>query len=306
MPEPATGVSERANALFGFDGEFLRRLERLAVLNRRPVSGAWAGRRRAVGHGTSVEFADFRDYAPGDDFRRIDWNAFARLDRLFLRLYQAEHTTRISLWLDHSRSMGFGDPPKAVTAARLAAIMAYIGLHTYDELDIFRWTRRIDGRLSRQSGKGAIPQTWRFIEESLTRTDGQTDFGALKEIAGTGRKSGVAIVLSDFLTDSDWRLGLRALCASGREVTAIQILAPEEVKPELRGDWSLVDAESGAQVEVTVSPRLLKRYEEELSIHTTALTEFCRRQGIAFVRVVSDESIGDQILGRLHAAGVLG
>lgn len=293
------------NATFGFDSAFLQKLERLTLLNQRPLQGQSAGPRRSPRHGASVEFADFRNYSAGDDFRRIDWNAYARLDRLFLRLYRAEEMTTVTLLLDHSPSMRFGTPSKALTAGRLAAILSYIALHNYDAVAVAAWGERIDRYLPIQAGKTAVPQVWRTIAEAMESSAAGTDFASLREHGRYRSGPGLAIVLSDFLTDSDWRAGLRALRGAGQEVTAIQILAPEELNPTLRGDWKLVDVETGAEAEVTISPRLLRRYEEELAAHTAAIRDLCRRQGIAFVQLPSDAPIGEIVLTDLRAIGIL-
>jgi uncharacterized protein (DUF58 family) len=252
-----------------------------------------------------VEFADFRDYAPGDDFRRVDWNAYARLDRLFLRLYQAEQMTTLTLFLDHSPSMSFGQPAKAVGAGRLAAIFAFIALHTYDRVVVVGWGETVDHRLHVRTGKRAIPEVWRFISEVMSAPAGPTDFGALRDYAACHRGRGLAVVLSDFLTDTDWRSGLQALRGAGQEVSAVQVLSPDELDPELRGDWTLHDTETGSEVEVTVSPRLLRRYREELEAHTDAVRGFCRRQNIAFLQLASDVSLQEHVLTTLRHAGVL-
>lgn len=303
-------------SLFGFDSVFLEKLERLALLNRRPVPGPSAGSRRSPRHGSSVEFADFRDYTPGDDFRRVDWNAYARLDRLFLRLYSAEEMTTLALLLDRSSSMSLGNPSKALTAAQLAAMLSFIALHNYDHVAVFGWAEKIDRYFPAQVGVTCVPRVWRSIATVMglgpgsTRADASstpaiTDFAALRDFGVYHRRRGLTIVLSDFLTQSDWRAGLHALRASGQEVTAIQILAPEEIHPSLRGDWKLRDVESSAAVEVTISPRVLRRYEEELAAHTAAIRDFCRQQGITFVRLTSDVSIGDAALASLRTAGVI-
>ena len=313
--------------LFGFDGAFLQRLERLSLLNRRPVPGPTAGARRSPRHGSSVEFADFRDYSPGDDFRRIDWSAYARLDRLFLRLYSAEEMTTLTLLLDHSSSMGIGSPPKGRTAAQLAAMFSFIALHSYDRVAVLGWGEKIDHYLPAQAGKTGIPRVWRSIAQIMTHagmptTRGAhsssrtspakrpvpeaTDFTALRDFGAFRRGPGLAVVFSDFLTDTDWRSGLCALRANGQEVTALQILAPEELLPSLRGDWKLRDIESGALVDVTISPRVLRRYEEQLAAHTAALRDFCHQQGITFVQLPSDASLAEDALTRLCAAGVIG
>jgi uncharacterized protein (DUF58 family) len=298
-------MTDSSLAAFGFDSVFLQKLERLTLLNRRPLQGPSAGPRRSPRHGASVEFADFRNYATGDDFRRVDWNAYARLDRLFLRLYRAEEMTTLTLFVDHSTSMRFGTPSKALTAGRLAAIFSYIALHNYDAVAVAGWGDRIDRYLPVQTTKSAVPQVWRTIAEVMESPAGVTDFGALRQHGRYRTGPGLAIVLSDFLTDSDWRGGLRALRAGGQEVTAIQVLAPEEINPSLRGDWKLVDAETGAETEVTISPRLLRRYEEELAAHSLAIRDYCRRQGIAFMQLSSDIDIANLVLTDLRALGVL-
>lgn len=315
------------DATFGFDSAFLQRVERLSILNRQALRGPSAGPRSSPRHGASVEFADFRNYVTGDDFRRVDWKAFARLDRLFLRLYRAEELAVVTMFLDHSGSMQFGEPTKVLTAGRLAAILAYIALHNYDTVAVAGWGERIDRYVPGQSGNAAIPGVWRTIAELVDRPAGfkslnpeldtsgpagrlasgsTTDFACLRNYGRYRRGSGIAVVLSDFMTDSDWRSGLRSLRAAGQEVTAIQILSPEEIAPQLRGDWKLVDAETGAQTEVTLSPQLLRRYREALERHVVAITQFCRREGISFLQLRTDVDLAGTVLADLQAVGVLG
>lgn len=298
--------------LFGFDGAFLQRLERVTIANRRPLPGTSAGPRRSPRHGSSVEFADFRDYSDGDDFRRIDWNAYARLDRLFLRLYRAEEMATITILLDHSASMRFGEPSKALTAARLAAIFAYVAAYNYDRVALAGWGERLDRVLPAQSGKAAVPELWRTIAGMLETPEGRTDAATLRDYGRYRPGRGLSVVVSDLLTESDWRAGLRALLAQGQDVTVVQVLAPEEIAPELRGDWKLRDVEgldpasrSDGEIEVTISPRLLRRYREELTSHLAAIRDFCRRHAIAHALVSSDRPM-TAVLTDLRAAGVLG
>jgi uncharacterized protein (DUF58 family) len=202
--------------------------------------------------------------------------------------------------------MHFGQPSKALTAGRLAAILSYIALHNYDTVAVAGWGDRIDHFQPGQSGQTAIPNVWRTIARLVDMPVPATDFASLRSYGNYRRGPGIAIVLSDFMTDSDWRSGLRSLRAAGQEVTAIQIVSPEELDPPLRGDWKLVDAESGAQAEVTLSPRLLRSYQEALERHTMAITEFCRREGTAFVRLPSDVDLAGTVLTDLQAARILG
>lgn len=294
------------DATFGFDSSFLRRVERLSLLNRQAVRGPAAGPRSSSRHGASVEFADFRNYVTGDDFRRVDWKAFARLDRLFLRLYRAEDLAQITIFLDHSGSMQFGEPTKALTAGRLAAILAYIALHNYDTVAVAGWGDQIDRFLPAQSGNASIPVVWRTIADLVDTPAPATDFACLRRYGAYRRGPGIAIVISDFMTDSDWRSGLRSLRAAGQEVTAIQVLSPEEIDPTMRGDWKLVDAESGRETEVTLSPHLLRSYKDALERHTSALVDFCRKEGSAFLQIRSDVDLAGTVLSDLQAVGVLG
>jgi uncharacterized protein (DUF58 family) len=291
---------------FGFDSAFLQRVERLSILNRQALRGPSAGPHSSPRQGASVEFTDFRNYVTGDDFRRVDWKAFARLDRLFLRLYRAEELAVVTIFLDHSGSMQFGEPTKVLTAGRLAAILSYVALHNYDTVAIAGWGERIDRYLPAQSGNASVPGVWRTIAELVDTPASTTNVACLRSYGQYRRGSGIAVVLSDFMTESDWRAGLRSLRAAGQEVTAIQILSPEEIVPSLRGDWKLVDAETGAHTEVTLSPHLLRRYREALERHTAAITEFCRREGIAFLRLQTDVDLAGTVLADLQAVGVLG
>lgn len=294
------------DATFGFDSAFLQRVERLSILNRQALRGPSAGPRSSPAHGASVEFADFRSYVSGDDFRRVDWKAYARLDRLFLRLYRAEELATVTIFLDHSGSMDFGEPTKALTAGRLAAVLAYIALNNYDTVAVAGWGATIDHFLPGQSGAGSIPGVWRTIARLVDAPAPATDFACLRNFGKYRRGAGIAIVLSDFMTDSDWRVGLRSLRAAAQEVTAIQILSPDEISPSLRGDWKLVDAETGAHTEVTLSPQLFRSYRAALERHTADITQFCRREGIAFVRLSSDVDLAGTVITDLQAVGVLG
>jgi uncharacterized protein (DUF58 family) len=294
------------DATFGFDNAFLRRVERLSVLNRQALRGPSAGPRNSTRHGTSVEFADFRNYVTGDDFRRVDWKAFARLDRLFLRLYRAEELAVVTIFLDHSESMEFGEPSKALTGGRLAAILSYIALHNYDTVAVAGWGDRIDTYLPGQSGNAAIPAVWRAIAGLVDTPVSATDFRCLRNYGKYRQGPGIAVVISDFMTDSDWRSGLRALRAAGQEVNVIQVLSPEEIEPPLRGDWKLVDVETGSGTEVTLSPRLLRAYQEALEEHIAGISDFCRREGNAFIQLRSDVDLTGTVLADLQAVGVLG
>ena len=287
-----------------FTPEFLRKLEALTLATRRSLPGPSVGPRRAPGLGASVEFADFRSYTPGDDFRRIDWNAYARLERLFLRLYRAEENLTVGLLLDTSRSMAWGQPPKADVARQLAGALAYIALAGDDRVDVAAVGEGLGPYLPPQAGRAAVWRVWEFLEALPTQGATRLD----RALAAFGRyrtRPGLAVVLTDLLTPSDWRAGLRALLALRQDVTLVQVLAPEEVDPDLLGDWRLLDDEEGTPLEVTATPRVLQAYRERLAAYTREVASFCHGHGIAFLQLRSDLSLEDAVLRLLRRARVL-
>lgn len=291
-------------ATLPFDSAFLQKLELLSLASRRALPGSGAGLRRSVAAGSSVEFADFRTYAPGDDFRRVDWNAYARLGKLFLRIYLAEENATATLFLDCSGSMAGGEPSKGEFARRLATALAYVALAGYDRVAVGACRQGFDNYLPPVAGRAAAGRIWRFLQEQPL--EGGTDLGrALQGYAPHTRGPGLAVVLSDLLTPTDWRAGLRALRALRQEVTLVQVLAREELEPTLRGDFALVDGETGARREVTITAAAIKAYRARLAAYTAQITEYCRAHGISFVQVASDTRLEDVVLRLLRREGVL-
>lgn len=290
---------------FGFDNAFLKQLERLQVAGRAPARGSFAGARRSSYHGSSVEFADFRDYVPGDDFRRVDWNAYGRLDRLFLRLYHAERMTTVTLVLDHSPSMNFGQPSKALMTARLAAILAYVALGRFDRVCVLGLGDGLDHFFRGRAGRQAIPEVWRHIGAVMSTTAGSSDFGALRGLGSFRRQPGMTIVISDFISESDWQGGLRALWSAGQDASIVQVLSPEEYEPTVRGDWAMCDSETGTLVQTSVTSQVLERYASALAVHNRDLRQLCGQIGMGYAQVRSDEQVTDIVVRNLNNAGLL-
>lgn len=288
----------------GLDAAFVGRLDRLAVAARRRTRGSGAGPRRSLATGSSVEFADYRTYAPGDDFRRVDWNAYARLERLFLRIFEAEENTTLTLFVDCSTSMAGGTPQKGRLARQIAASLAYVALASYDRVAVMGIGERLGPYAPPRSGRERAPEVWRFI--AGLPEEGRTALDALRAFEAYSRGPGLAVVISDLLTDSDWRTGLRALRGAARqEITLLQVLAPQELEPDLEGDWTLVDAETGARLELTASPHALRQYRESLDAYTAELTQWTRGQGIAYAQIASATPIDEVVLRLLRRMGVL-
>ncbi len=283
--------------------ELLRRLESVALLVRRAVKGQMGGERRSLSRGRSAEFADFRSYTPGDDFRLIDWNAYARLDRFMLRLFVAEEELPLSLFVDLSGSMDWGTPNKAHTAKRLAAALAYVALSSLDRV---RLTVFAEGPTS-----GGAPYRGRHATEDLfSRIEsfpvgGPTDYSRLVWPISRQRP-GMSILITDGLGDSPIDPALSALQLARQEGAVLQVLAPQEMTLDWTGDARLRDAETGAEREFTATPATQSAYLSALARRTDDIQETARRRGLRFARLTTEQPVDDMVRRSLRRIGLLG
>jgi uncharacterized protein (DUF58 family) len=261
--------------------DFLRKLERLSLVAKRTFAGQLKGEKRSPRRGTSVEFADYRDYTPGDDLRRVDWNTYARLEKLFLKLFHEEEDLHFYLLVDSSRSMDFGTPSKLEYARRVAAALGYIGLTQEDRIGAALFSDRLRSILPPVRGRGQVLPFFRFLES--TRAEGVTGFGAsLREYALRTRR-----LYRKF------------------QVTLIHVLTPEELAPDVLGDLKLIDAETGETREITVTPTLLRDYQRTLDQFCGGLQRFCRRYGADYIRASTATPFEDLILSYLRGSGLV-
>jgi len=319
-----------------FDEPFLRKLERLAILSRRAMAGQLQGERRSPKRGQSVEFADFRPYAPGDDFRRIDWNAYARLERFFIKLFIEEEDLTVHLLVDTSRSMDWGQPNKLWYAIRAAGALGYVALAGLDRVTVTAlgmedWKHGNMGYFPPRRGKGQAIALFTFLQSlmpidnlSAAQTSSYPTFQPsnspsiqLRAYAAAATQPGPLIVLSDLFDStpqpsnlpapqsSGWVDGLRALAWRGFEVTVLHILAPDEVDPKLSGDLKLLDVETGAEVEITADYDLLQRYRDGLASWQEELRRFCGARGMHYVPVETSLPFEELLFALLRRRGVL-
>ncbi len=286
-----------------FDEAFLRQLDRLALIARRPVAGEMQGERRSPRRGPSVEFADFKPYVSGDDFRQIDWNLYARAEKFFLKLFVAEEELTIHLLLDTSRSMDWDTPNKLRYAKRVAGAAGYLALTNLDRVTLSAFGQEHEVRMPAQrSRRGALP-LFRFLQQLAPGAT--ADFGEVcHRYARTARTTGPVLICSD-LMDAGWQEGLRALVARKFEITVIHILAPQEIAPELEGDLRLLDAEGGAPIDLTADVDLLRRYEESLRAWRAEIAAYCSGHGIAYVPVETNLPVEELLLSLLRRKGVV-
>ncbi len=258
------------------DGAFLRRLEGLTLRASRRFEGLATGAKRTARRGAGLEFADHRAYVAGDDLRHLDWPLLGRLGRPFVKTYEQEQDLPIHLLLDSSRSMAFGEPGKWLAAARLAAALAHVGLASLDRVG----AALFDGRGLRlhapARGQGALWPLLRFLASA--GADGPAGGEAALKLHATASRPGLCVVLSDFLTP-DFETLLRPHLLQRHSLVLIQVLAPQELDPELEGDLELHDAESSERIDVTLGARELAAYRQRLADHLEALRRFSNRYG---------------------------
>lgn len=263
--------------------DFLRRLARLRLAVRRRFAGATSGARRSKNRGSSAEFAEHRPYFPGDDVRRIDWNAYARLEELVLRLFVAEEDLSLYLLLDTSASMGVGEPRKLDVAKRLAAGLGYVGLSGSERVAVMPFAARLARPLPASRGRKRVGPLLRFLDE--LEPSGETDLSrAVDEFLSRSPRPGLVVVLSDFLDPSGFTRPLDRLVADKHEPVLFHVLDREELDPTPGGDLELLDSERGRKVEVSLDARAVRAYRARLAAFLAELEGYAKKRGLFYGR----------------------
>lgn len=279
---------------------FLRRLERLKLLARRRFRGAASGSRRARAKGSSAEFADHRPYSPGDDTRRIDWNAYARLGELVMRLYVAEQDLAVTLLLDRSASLGVGTPPKIQVAKRVAAALGYLGLAQGERVGVVPFADGVTRPLEPGRGRGRVGKLLRYLDQ--VDVDGTTDLGrAVDAFLARRPRPGLVCVLSDLLDPGGFKRPLDRLISEGHEPAIFHILDAEELDPTPGGDFALVDVERGTRVEVSLDRHALAAYRARVAAFLADVEGYARARGLSHVRVGGEVNFEDALLTYLRS-----
>ena len=278
---------------------FLARLEALQLGTRRRLAGHFAGEHRSVRHGSSIDFADYRQYHPGDDFRRIDYFLYARLGVLNVKLFEAEEDLHLRLLVDTSASMGTGD--KLLCATRVAAALGFVALTRRDPVSVH--TFPLDRPGPRFAGRAAAPALFAHLER--LEAGGETPFAAAVAalLAGPG-PAGLTVVVSDLLTP-EWEAALGRLPSRGGDVVVVHVLDRDELHPSLAGDLELVDRESGRRVAVSMAPETVARYERLAQAWVDRVAARCRQVGAGYVRLLTTDDLESALLGAWRSAGVL-
>jgi uncharacterized protein (DUF58 family) len=303
-----------------FDDSTRRKLEQLTLYANRVRAGAVKGERRSIKRGTSVEFADYRNYAPGDDLRRLDWNIYARLERPLTRLYEDEEDLSVHLILDASASMDFPradlETPDAhqhhkfAYARRLLAGLATVSLHTDDRLSVIALTapdeRDSDGVIHFGPARGGAYSVALIKFVGGLRARGAVDVNVmLKSYAARSGRAGLVVLISDLFAPSGFAEGLNALIGKGHEVAVVHLLAPEEIEPPLEGDLRLIDSETGLPQEVSIDGGMRALYRRRVEAWRDEMRAECRRRGAHYLPIITDQAWERVILTDLRRLGVV-
>jgi len=284
--------------------DFLARLERLTLLSRRLYRSGVRGERRSGTLGRGIEFADYRSYQVGDDFRYVDWNIYSRLDRLFVKLFSEEEDINVHLFIDASRSMAWGHPPKLDYAVRVAAALGYIGLANLDRVGAVAFTDGPARVLAPRRGRAGTLTLFRFLGDIAP--EGRSNLaGALREYTLRTRRRGVLIVISDLMFPQGITDGLRLARYHRFEPFLIHLLADEELTPALEGDLRLVDAETGASVEVTADAATADAYARARDRYFTEVEQLCLRLQVEYLRAATSIPFDDLVLRHLRQGGLI-
>ena len=287
-----------------FDEAFLRQLERLILVTKAAVRGGLKGVRRSVKRGQSVEFADYRDYALGDDLRSLDWNVYARLEKLFIKLFVEEEDVTVHVLLDASASMDGGTPDKLVFGKRAAAAMAYIGLASYDRVNIAVLQGRTARRFPPVRGTGRVFQVLGDLS-GVKPVRGATDLAAAaRHYAAQITQRGPLVLISDLFDPAADR-AISELAGTRCDVAVLHTLSTDELDPPIEGDIRLVDRESGEGVDITADLGVLDEYRARLAAWQDGLDTLCRKRGVAYLPVATTLPLADLVYAELRRRRVV-
>ena len=282
----------------------LAQLERMELVSRKIFRGRMKGERRSRRKGQSVEFADFRNYVAGDDLRFIDWNMYARLDKLFLKLYLEEEDLHFYTLIDSSASMKFGSPAKFRYAKQLAGALSYIGLCRADRVKI----EPLDGAKANTApvlrGRKSMLRMIEYLEQ-LECNSTVTLTEAIKSFCLRNTGKGILVIITDLLDKSGYEEALKYLVARDLDIYLIHVLSQEEIEPDITGDLKLVDCEDQDIAEVSVSQRLIDRYKQTLATFIEQAREFSSKRGIVYTMTSTERSVERLVSRYLRQRGLV-
>ncbi len=287
---------------------FLSNLDILETLLKNNVAGMFGGNKQSknlTSFGSSADFADYREYIPGDDINKIDWNAYARFDKLYLKLFMDERQLHTRIYIDASRSMDYGKGQKAEQAVALAAALAYMAVNEMDRVSVYVIkNKEVIEMVPPTMGKDAYFERIGKLNDIEFDGDSYISEAILPSVVGQG--DGMSVIISDFLTDNDYETAIEHLVAKNRDVFCIQILSREELNPKFTGKMHLFDSEnSELTYKKNIDRDIVRAYRAALEYATGRIRNYCLARGANYLLAASDDDIGEIIFGKLSDMGVV-
>ncbi len=291
-------------AKFEINEELLGQIESLQMLLHNNVAGMFGGNHKSRTYGSSCEFADYRDYLDGDDTTKIDWNAYARFDKLYLKLFLDERQMHTRIYIDASRSMEYGDAKKAEQALRMAALIAYLSVCEMDKVSIYVIRDRAVHEIVRgMVGKESYLSSINALEQIVFDGDSYISEALVPENVGYG--DGLSVIISDFLTDNDYEAAIDHLIGKRRDVFCLQILSQEELTPQSRGKVHFFDSENADRYyRKNIDREIAKAYRAALEYATGRLKTYCEARGAHYLLAAAEDAPGDIFFEKLVNMGV--
>lgn len=285
--------------------ELLAQLERLELVTRKIFRGRMKGERRSKRKGQSVEFADFRNYVAGDDLRLLDWNLYARLDKLIIKLFLEEEDLHFYTLIDSSLSMDFGSPTKLEYAKQLAAALGFVGLIRTDRVRIETLSQGVGERGPILRGRHSV---WRMLEhvEAIQPDERPVPLAeGVKNFCLRNTGKGVVVLISDLMDKAGYEQALRYFVSHEIDCFVIHVLSQEELEPDVQGDLKLVDCEDQDEAEITVSAPLMNRYKQTLNAFVGGAQEFCTKRGMHYFLANNQLPVQELVAQHLRRRGLV-
>lgn len=287
------------------DEFFLGQLEQMGTILKNNVAGMFGGNRRSKNLGSSCEFADYRDYMPGDDVTKIDWNAYARFDKLFQKLYFDERQMHTKIYIDVSRSMVHGNDEKAVAAIKIAAAFAYLSVCEMDKVSIYAIRgSSLEEVVSGMVGKDSYLNCIGKLNELEFDFDSKISEAIVP--SSVGRGDGYSIIISDFLTDENYEAAIDRLAEQKRDILCVQILSREEINPQIRGKMHLFDSEDQSRFfRKKIDQDVVRAYKDALKYVTDRIRLYCESRGGQYILAPSYTELSEIFLDKFIDMGVV-
>ncbi|GKX30127.1 hypothetical protein SH1V18_26070 [Vallitalea longa] len=273
-----------------FTSDFMSKLEKLSVCIKNTAAYGSAGSRKSKAKGMSVEFSDYRKYVPSDDFRRIDWNAYGKFKKLYIKLFMEEKEAVFNIFIDNSKSMAFYN--KNRVTLQLAAVFSYIALNNLDKVLINPLVSN-ESNIFLGQGKNSFMKYINYLENIKFDAE-KSNFVKLKRSHFRG--SGISIILSDLFTNDELDDVIKFLTYNKQQILVLHILSAEEIAPTIDGRFKLVDSETGQEKNLIMTPNLLKKYNEKLEKYSNDINNVCNKYGASYIRINSSDTVEKIIL----------